>query len=91
VFSWRKEFVGGYDNVFAQRVSPGGEILWPENGIPISADPSSRVGVKMVPSDKDNKLFVFLDYRNQGSDLYAQKLDTSGNRVWEQDMPVYLG
>ena len=79
----------GSDNIYAQRLDASGNKLW-------SADVrvSSYSGVAwqhrpaVAMDGSGNVIVVWEDCRNQCGDVYAQRLDRSGNRLWVDDVRV---
>ena len=76
------------DNIFAQRINSSGMILWPQNGLPIVASSFGKrfnnlIGVgngEFVLCWVTNIDILFNDW-----DLRAQKIDTSGNLLWNSE------
>jgi len=75
--------------IFAQRVNSNGQKLWAEN-MPVSLFPSNKLSGNLVLSDNGNIIFIWADSRNGNgdpfkSDVFAQKLDSMGNRLWPSE------
>ena len=78
-------------NIYAQRLSPAGNLLWGTNGIEIC----NAVGVQTDPKiDPDSVsggvIIAWVDKRNLVDyDIYAQKIDSTGTILWTNDgVPV---
>jgi len=81
----------GDSNIYAQRLDASGNQLWAED-VRVDRD-SGMVGYYGSPpavaaDSSGNAVVVWDDYRNGDWDLYAQRLDVNGNRLWAQDMRV---
>jgi len=72
-----------------------GGIVWGPNGVPICTAKGNQQKVKMVPDGSGGAIIVWEDSRNSGSsglDIYAQRIDRYGNRVWQENgVPVANG
>ena len=84
----------GYRNynydIYAQRVDAGGNRLWAQD-VRVSADgeTAGRYYSPAVAVDGDGRAFVVWDDERNGNwDIYAQRLDAGGNRLWAQDLRV---
>ncbi|MCX6601079.1 MAG: T9SS type A sorting domain-containing protein [bacterium] len=79
----------GSDDLFAQLISPAGVRQWGEGGVVVVAHPAEQVNPVAVAVDGGWIVF-WIDHRNDcGSsidpgwgDIYAQKLNSSGQRMW---------
>jgi hypothetical protein len=79
--------------VLAQRMSSAGEMLWQEDGVPVSditqGSPSPDLGVVYIIGDGDggSTLIWVADKYTGGHHerrVYAQKLGPSGQRLWSE-------
>jgi len=64
-----------------------GKSLWQKNGIVInnSQGRSVRQNPRTVSLDNNSSLLVWEDERNGLIDIYAQKLDSNGAKLWGED------
>ncbi len=95
VFAWQRCPEDGNDVIVLQKVSPSGELLW-EDGIVLQSDSGEDYTCpQLVPAEGD--CFILVWFKEAGVSwnpnryLYAQKIDSLGNRIWEQDIPIYTG
>ena len=79
----------GYPNIYAQRLDVNGNRLWLLD-VPVSSDNASEnQDTPAVAVDgTGSALIVWADERNGDWDIYAQKLDVSGNKLWVADVRV---
>ena len=73
-------------DIYAQRVDSSGSTLWTANGVPICANEDGQTRPRITPEGSGGAIITWLDYRNSGTtglDIYAQRVDSSGNRQWE--------
>jgi len=85
--------------MLAQRMSSAGEMLWQEDGVPVSDitqnSPSSDLGlVYVIGDDAGGGTVIWVADKYSGSQherqVYAQKLNSDGQRVWsEGEIEVY--
>jgi len=91
-FTWYRNFNQSPSmfNIFSQRVYPDGSVAWQNNGVPVSSNEANRSDPQIIDSVNDSKIFVFNDRRIEFSDIFAQRLDSDGNQVWAEDVPVCI-
>ena len=76
-------------DVFAQRVSADGEMLWTPDGVQVCSLPSEQIWPIAVSDANGGAIVVFGDGRNGHQDIYAQRIDGSGNSLWQgEGIPV---
>ncbi len=78
-------------NVYAQRISGSGVLLWGTNAIEICNAPGAQTDVKMDPDSTYGGVYIaWIDKRNGiDYDIYAQKIDSTGTILWANDgVPV---
>ena len=70
--------------VYAQRVSPGGSVLWTGNGIALSSGAGDALNPVLAPGGSGEAIAAWEDYRNglTEPDLYAAKADSLGVPMW---------
>ena len=82
---------GGWPNfdIYAQRIDSSGKRLW-ENvagsgnyeGIPISIATGRQINPTLVEDDSGGAIITWTDERSGISDIYAQRIDSTGSRFW---------
>jgi hypothetical protein len=80
-------------NVFAQRVNASGAVVWAPNGVALCLaagqqslpDPSIYGRAPMVADGSGGALIVWDDRRDGNSDVYAQRVNSSGLVQWGLD------
>jgi hypothetical protein len=77
----------GNQDIYSQKVSANGALLWGESGLAVCAAKGSVVqqNVKMILNAKDEIIIVFEDARTGFSNIYAQKITKSGELAWGYD------
>ncbi len=83
IITWGDERSGNDYDVYAQRISGSGNILWTANGLPICTASDSQLDPVIVSDGSGNAIIGWNDYRNGiDYDIYAQRVDASGYIQW---------
>ncbi|MFQ6608687.1 MAG: T9SS type A sorting domain-containing protein [Fidelibacterota bacterium] len=72
-------------NIFGQKLNTIGEVLWDSGGVVINEAVGNQVPKSIVAALDGGIFVVWTDTRNydsNGIDIYAQRLDASGESVW---------
>ncbi len=73
-------------DLYAQRVGAGGNIKWQANGVVVCAEADNQEELDMTNENNLNGVILcWTDHRSlisNNSDIYIQRIDTSGNQVW---------
>ncbi|WP_290660914.1 LamG-like jellyroll fold domain-containing protein [Ignavibacterium sp.] len=68
--------------IFAQRVDRNGNNKWENNGIQLSGINSEQINPQIIDDGLGGAIIVWQDSRNGNQDIYAQRIDSSGNKLW---------
>ena len=79
--SWSDDRQGNWD-VYAQLIDPNGQILWSNNGELVCSDTASQ-WIMALGESFENCILIWSDSRNGLWDIYAQKLNILGLRLWD--------
>ena len=85
--------VFGECDIFAQRLDSNGNVLWQENGIPVSAADHSQHTPILVADGEGGAVIAWQDCRRypardhcaSSMDIYVQRLTASGDVLWPVD------
>ncbi|MBN2103958.1 T9SS type A sorting domain-containing protein [bacterium] len=80
--AWTDE---GSGRIKAQRLNSSGNPLWTVNGVYVTNTSAAQRSVKIVPDNNGGIILAWEDDRNyasMGTDIYAQRLDNQGNKMW---------
>jgi hypothetical protein len=72
------------NNIFGQRVSPAGKMLWEKDGLPISSAPQNQEKPVIIGAE-GGAIVAWNDSRSGNVDIYCQKIDANGSSLWEKD------
>ncbi|OGF14598.1 MAG: hypothetical protein A2W00_04420 [Candidatus Eisenbacteria bacterium RBG_16_71_46] len=78
----------GYSQIYAQQVDPYGIPLWPADGIVVGNPNVSQGGLRMVADGANGAILAWYDYRYGSSDVFAQRVSSSGIQQWGGDVPL---
>jgi hypothetical protein len=82
-------WAGSNDDIYAQRVNPDGDTLWPANGVAIAAAADDQRYPQIIPDGESGAIICWSDGRNDVADVYANRIDEFGNILWATDgVPV---
>jgi len=78
-------------DIYAQRVDSSGTMLWPDNGIAVfTATGASGGDIDIISDGQGGALLIWADMLDYRPTFFAQRLDSSGQRVWTED-GVHIG
>jgi hypothetical protein len=89
VITWQDERNGNND-IYAQKISQNGELLWPLNGMPVCTLQTEQLSPSIVPSSSGGCVLFWPDQRSVPSSFYAQALNTDGSIKWGSN-GVFIG
>lgn len=78
---WEKQVSGRWD-IWAQRLDSNGQAVWVDGGIAVCTDNSNRINHKAQRDGKGGAIITWQDERSGTYDIYAQRLDGTGQRLW---------
>lgn len=77
---------GAFFDIYAQRVTGAGAAQWAANGVPVCTASNDQQNPAIIPDGAGGAFIAWEDARTSGiDDLYAQRLDVSGNALWLAD------
>ena len=89
IITWADYRNGNYD-IYAQRISSGGAIIWTTDGIVVCTQTNDQQMPAITSDGNGGAIIVWLDQRNSGNnvfnyDIYAQRIDQNGVVQWTAD------
>lgn len=72
-------------DIYAQRINVSGMVLWRTNGVGISTAPGWQQYPTSLSDGEGGAIIAWSDYRSSNYDLYAQRINVSGEVLWTTD------
>jgi hypothetical protein len=71
-----------YMRIYAASVDAQGRSLWKFNGVPVSNVTVTQTYPRIATGAQGDYFFGWVDYRGNDADIYAQRMDSTGNIIW---------
>jgi hypothetical protein len=84
IIAWNDKRTGTFD-IYAQLVHSDGTFGWQPGGVPVSTAPEHQALCQAAGDGSNGAIIVWRDSRNVFYDIYAQRIDASGNPCWSLD------
>ncbi|MEA3493586.1 MAG: hypothetical protein U9R38_04270 [Candidatus Margulisiibacteriota bacterium] len=80
-------------DVYAQRVSPKGKLLWGSQGKAIISANGNQIDADMISDGSGGAILAWTDYRrgDRNPDIYAQRVNSKGAPLWQEDGAIVCG
>lgn len=82
IISWQDVRSGSYSDIYAQRINAAGATQWALDGVPISTATDDQNFPSIVSDDANGALITWQDFRGGVSDIYAQRVNSTGVVQW---------
>lgn len=69
-------------DIFVQRIDNNGTVRWTNNGVAVCTDAADQTLPVIVPDGQNGAIIAWQDWRSGNRDIYAQRIDSSGNVLW---------
>ena len=69
-------------DIFVQRLDKNGNAKWTAQGVSLCSDAANQAAPSLVEDGSGGAIIAWNDWRNGNRDVYAQKIDSSGNVKW---------
>ena len=73
---------GDDQDIYAQRIDASGNTLWMDNGTVICNAIDDQYSVEISSDNVGGAIIVWSNKRGPDRDIYAQRIDASGNTLW---------
>jgi hypothetical protein len=82
-----------YKDLYAQRITGKGELLWGKNGVPVCAENGEQVEASIISDGSGGSFIAWTDFRRgeRNSDIYCQRIDSGGKPLWQKDGVLVCG
>lgn len=81
IITW-DDYRNGNNDIYAQAIDSTGTVKWAANGIPICTASGPQTYPRLV---SDGDAGAVIAWQNNGTDIYAQAVDSSGTVKWTLD------
>ncbi|UCD20230.1 MAG: hypothetical protein JSU64_03580, partial [candidate division WOR-3 bacterium] len=78
---------GAAQDIYGQRISPEGDLLWSPGGVPVCQEEGSQLAPEAVSDGEGGAIVFWLESKAPGTnniDIYAQRIDSLGNPLWSE-------
>ncbi len=75
-------------DVYAQRISSNGNILWNQNGITVCTKPGSQNTKHLISDNNGGAMIFWEDIQESSYNVCAQRIDSLGNKLFAADGKV---
>lgn len=83
IVGWNDSRDGAETNVYAAKITSGGQLPWGANGLLVCGLAGVQSGVKVCPDGTGGAYFAWVDKRSAISDdIYTQHLNSAGQFQW---------
>jgi len=72
-------------DIYAQRVSALGAVLWATDGVPLCTARLNQAYPMIISDGTGGAIVTWYDYRGGLWDIYAQRLNAAGSIQWQED------
>ncbi|MBA7693484.1 hypothetical protein ES703_102066 [subsurface metagenome] len=84
-------------DIYAQRISSDGRLLWPDMGVAVASASNAQLGPQIISDGMGNLIVVWVQspgtsYYVGDTDIYAQKINSNGEPLWtaKKGIPVCM-
>lgn len=81
IVAWQDSRSGSYD-IYAQGLNAAGATRWAAGGVPVCLAAGNQVLQVATEDAAGGAIIAWRDLRSGASDIYAQRVDNSGNALW---------
>jgi hypothetical protein len=81
IVTWHDSRSGNVD-LYAQRVSAAGVLLWDPTGVALCTAATSQTNAKILADGAGGAIVAWEDFRSGNFDIYAQRVSAGGTAQW---------
>ncbi|MBU4174238.1 MAG: hypothetical protein KKB90_01060 [Actinobacteria bacterium] len=86
IITWEDYYYGSSDvDIWAQKVNSSGTAQWYDNGIKVCWELENQLDPEITSDGSGGAIITWKDYRSGSYDIYAQRVNSSGNIQWTYD------
>ncbi len=69
-------------NIYVQYINATGDVQWTTDGVRIVSQTASQINPKAARDGQGGAYVVWEDYRNSNYDIFAQRINATGDTLW---------
>ncbi|KPJ58288.1 MAG: hypothetical protein AMJ46_14410 [Latescibacteria bacterium DG_63] len=85
IVTWEDKRSGSHYDIYVRRVDASGNLLWAADGVAICTAEGGQFAPQIVPHGGGAVITWFDRRKGSEDDIYAQRVDASGNLLWVAD------
>ena len=85
LITWKDQRSGTHYDVYAQHISSSGEKFWGEQGLEVCPGADHQEAPSIISDGANGAFIAWHDARNGQEDIFAQWIDSYGDRRWGGD------
>jgi predicted lipoprotein with Yx(FWY)xxD motif len=85
IVTWEDQTFGNNNDIYAQRVNASGTVQWTYNGVALCTATGYQGNPIIISDGAYGAIVTWYDRRSGNSDIYAQRVDSSGTVQWTTD------
>ena len=82
IIVWEDARTGTNWDIYAQRISSTGQLLWGDNGTAICSASKDQYDPQICSDEEGGTIITWCDDRSGDGDIYAQKINSTGQVQW---------
>ena len=82
IITWSDYRSGSNYDIYVQRINSTGNVKWIANGTSISSESGNQYFPQITSDGAGGAILTWEDLRGADSDIYAQRIDSTGNVMW---------
>jgi len=85
IITWYDYRTGSDEDIYAQRLDSKGNFIWTANGVSIFTGLGTQWYPKLASDHQNGAIITWADSRGGNYDIYAQRVNTRGEKIWQQE------
>jgi hypothetical protein len=82
IIMWEDNRIGDYPDIYTQRVDGSGNVQWTADGVAVGAASDDQNDATIASDGSGGVIITWQNYRVGDHDIFAQRVDASGNVRW---------
>ena len=88
IITWYDQRFTSYYKIYVQKIDLYGNVQWSIDGIPVCPLVGSQIDPQICSDKAGGAIITWSDLRSGNWDIYAQRIDLNGNRMWDENGTV---